>query len=102
MPHGKAVRQHLKYVDLYSLEENYQGVTYADMLAVREELVPLILPDGDEASAVWFDALMYGIELAYLIDKKYRHARSDLQKRIAGIASVANISEIQAQSEFID
>lgn len=97
-----AVRQHLKYVDLYSFEENYQGVTYADTLTVREELAPLILPDGDEASAVRFDALMYGIELAYLIGKKYRRARNDLQKRVEGVASVANIPEIQAQSEFID
>lgn len=59
-----AVRQHLKYVDLYATEANYQVLTYEDTLIVREEVAPLILPDGDEASAVRFDALMYGIELA--------------------------------------
>ena len=77
-----AVRQHLKYVDMYSNEENYQGVSYEDTLVVREELAPLILPDGDEASAVRFDALMYGIELAYLAGKKYRKARTDLMKKV--------------------
>ena len=97
-----AVRQHLKYVDLYSSEENYNALTYEDTLIVREEVAPLILPDGDEASAVRFDALMYGIELAYLVGKKYTRARSDLHKKVAGIASVANIPEIQAQSEFIN
>ncbi|MCR4637241.1 MAG: DEAD/DEAH box helicase family protein [Butyrivibrio sp.] len=96
-----AVRQHLKYVDLYSSEDNYKGITYEDTLLVREELAPLILPDGDEVSAVRFDALMYGIELAYLAGKKYSRARTDLMSRVAGIASVANIPEIQAKSEFI-
>ena len=96
-----AVRQHLKYVELYSLESNYNALTYEDTLIVREEVAPLILPDGDEASAVRFDALMYGIELAYLVGKKYSKARTDLYKKVAGIASVANIPEIQAQSDLI-
>lgn len=97
-----AVRQHLKYVDLYSLESNYNALTYEDTLIVREEVAPLILPDGDEASAVRFDALMYGIELAYLVGKKYSRARIDLRKKVAGIANVANIPEIQAQSELVN
>lgn len=97
-----AVRQHLKYVDLYSSEENYNALTYEDTLIVKEEVAPLILSDGDEASAVRFDALMYGIELAYLAGKKYSRARSDLHKKIAGIASVANIPEIQAQTDLIN
>ena len=97
-----AVRQHLKYVDLYSSESNYNVLTYEDTLIVREEVAPLIFPDGDEASAVRFDALMYGIELAYLVGKKYSKARKDLYKKVAGIANVANIPEIQAQSDLIN
>lgn len=96
-----AVRQHLKYVELYSDETNYQGITYEDTLIVREEVAPLIIPDADEASAVRFDALMYGIELAYLIGKKYTRARGDLMKKVKGIAGVANIPEIQAQADYI-
>ncbi len=97
-----AVRQHVKYVDLYVDTKNYQTLTYEDTLIVREELCPLILPDGDEVSAVRFDALMYGIELAYLAGKKYTRARSDLMKKIQGIASVANIPEVSAQSDLIN
>lgn len=97
-----AVRQHLKYVDMYSNEENYQGVSYEDTLVVREELAPLIQPDGDEASAVRFDALMYGIELAYLAGKKYGKARKDLMKKVDAIAGVANIPEIMVQAELIN
>lgn len=97
-----AVRQHLKYVDLYSDQSNYQTLSYEDTLLVREELAPLILPDGDEASAVRFDALMYGIELAYLIGKKYGKARSDLLKKVSAISTVANIPEIMVQAELIN
>ncbi len=97
-----AVRQHLKYVDLYSDQSNYQALSYEDTLLVREELAPLILPDGDEASAVRFDALLYGIELAYLIGKKYGKARSDLLKKVSAISTVANIPEIMVQAELIN
>ena len=97
-----AVRQHLKYVDIYSSEENYNTLTFEDTLIVREEIAPLILPDGDEVNAVRFDALLYGIELAFLLGKKYRRARTDLYKKVEGIAQVANIPEIQAQSDMID
>ena len=96
-----AVRQHLKYVDLYANADNYTALTYEDTLIVCDEVAPLILPDGDEISAVRFDALMYGIELAYLAGKKYTRVRSDLMKRVSAIASVANIPEIQMKSELI-
>jgi len=97
-----AVKQHLKYVDLYSDIKNYDTLSYEDTLIIKDELAPLILPDEDEASAVRFDALMYGIELAYLIGKKYTRARSDLFKKVSYIASVANIPEIMAQSDLIN
>ena len=97
-----AVRQHIKYVDLYSSADNYNSLSYENTLQIREELAPLILPDDDEPSAVRFDALMYGIELAYLIGKKYTRARSDLIKKVRGVASVANIPEIQSRTELIE
>ena len=65
-----AVRQHLKYVDTYSTEKNYQSITFEDTLMVREELAPLIMPDGDETSAVRFDALMYGMVVIEVIFSK--------------------------------
>ena len=70
-------------------------------LCVRR-LHHLFYRNGDEVNAIRFDALMYGIELAYLVGKKYTKARSDLYKKVAGIASVANIPEIQVQADFIN
>ncbi len=97
-----AVRQHLKYVELYSNPDNYQALTYEDTLIIGQELAPLIIPDEDDAKAVRFDALMYGIELAYLAGKKFGRYRSDLYKKVSAVASVANIPEIMAQSDLIE
>ncbi len=98
-----AVKQHLKYVDLYSNEDNYKVLTYEDTLIIADELAPLVTPDNDDASAVRFDALMYGIELAYLIGKKYSRARKDLMHKVSAIASVGStIPEITAETELIN
>ncbi len=97
-----AVRQHLKYVDLYAEQKNYQTLTYEDTLIVRDELAPLIEPENDDAKALRFDALMYGIELAYLVGKTHSKARHDLIKKVNGIAGVANIPEIMAQADLIN
>lgn len=97
-----AVRQHLKYVELYSNTDNYVSLTYENTLTMGEELAPLIIPDKYEPKAVRFDALMYGIELAYLAGKPYSKARSDLTKKINAVASVANIPEIMAQADFLN
>ena len=96
-----AVRQHLKYVEMYSDETNYQALTYGDTVTVKEEVSPLIQPEEDEANAVRFDGLMYRIELAYLMGKKDIKARGDLRKKVKGVAGVANIPEIQAQTDLI-
>lgn len=97
-----SVRQHLKYVELYANPDNYTVLSYEDTLIIKSELVPLIRPDEDDPKAMRFDALMYGIELAYLMGKKYTRARSDLYKKVKGIAGVANIPEIKAQTELIN
>ena len=40
-----AVRQHLKYVELYSNADNYNALTYEDTLLMGQELAPLITPE---------------------------------------------------------
>ena len=97
-----AVKQHLKYVELFSDPENYKALTYEDTLNIGHELAPLIEPEHDDAKALRFDALMYGIELAYLVGKKYTRARRDLIKKVTAVASVANIPEIMMQAELIN
>lgn len=97
-----AVRQHIRYVDQFSSEEGYRGLTFEDTLLVKDEVAPYILPEDEDASAVRFDALLYGLELACLDGKKYARGRTDLRKKVSSIAEVANIPAIQAQSELIE
>ncbi|MBR3738824.1 MAG: DEAD/DEAH box helicase family protein [Clostridia bacterium] len=96
-----AVRQHLKYVEMFSSPENFQALTYENTLMMEQELAPLVIPDQDDPKALRFDALMYGIELAYLAGKKYSRARHDLMAKVSAVAQVANIPAIMAQSELI-
>lgn len=97
-----AVRQHLKYVELYADPKSYQALTYEDTLLMGQELAPLIVPESGDPKALRFDALIYGIELAYLAGKKYTRARRDLIKRVTAVASIANIPEIMMQADLID
>ena len=97
-----AVRQHLRYVEKFADPESYASLSYENTLHLKEEVAPLLYPDEDEASAVRFDALMYGIELASLAGKKYAKARSDLFKKVSDVAGVANIPEIRSQSELLE
>ena len=97
-----AVRPPLRYVERFSNPESYVSLSNQDLYDIKNELAPLILPDNDEPKAVRFDALMYGIELCYLNGKTLGRRKKDLMKNVAAIASVANIPEINAQSELID
>ncbi len=97
-----AVRQHLKYVEKFSVPEQYNALTYEDTLMIGAEVAPLILPDADDPKALRFDALMYGIELAYLAGRKYSRARRDLFQKVSAVAGVANIPEIMEQKELIE
>lgn len=97
-----AVKQHLRYVERFSEPESYNSLSNQDIYDIKDEVAPLIIPDEDEAKAVRFDALMYGIELAYLEGKSFGRRKSDLFKKVAAVASVANIPKIMAQSELIN
>ena len=97
-----AVRQHLRYVERFSSEKGFESLSYEDTPIIRDEVAPLVTPDKDDAKAVRFDALLYGIELAYLTGQKYTRARNDLIKKVAAVAGVANIPEIKSQTELIN
>lgn len=96
-----AVRQHLRYIDQFSKREGYEALTYENTLQLAEEIAPLILPYEDDSSAVRFDALMYGLELAYTLGKTYSKARNDLAKKVYAVSRVATIPAVSAKSDLI-
>jgi len=101
-----AVRQHLRCVERFTDPESYRALTYEDTLLMKQELAPLIQPDADDAKALRFDALVYGIELACLVGKKYARGRSDLVKKATAIyamtSSSGKIPEIERQKPFLE
>ena len=97
-----AVKQHLKYVEMYSNHESYKLITYENTLDIKRELAPLIEPEDDNAIALRFDALMYGIELAYLMNKKDGRRYKDLKDKVKSISKIANIPEIIEQKDIIN
>ncbi len=97
-----AVKLHLEYVEKYSRKDSFNAMSFEETIIIKEELAPLIYPDADDPKALRFDALMYGIELAYLVGKTYSRAKTDLFKKVSAVASVSNIPEIETQREFIN
>ncbi|MBR0225016.1 MAG: DEAD/DEAH box helicase family protein [Thermoguttaceae bacterium] len=96
------VAQHLQYVDRYSARESYNAISYEETRKVREELAPLTEPIHDDPHALRFDALMYGIELAWLAGESLKRGFKDLRRKVEGVKRVANIRAIAAQSELIE
>lgn len=97
-----AVKQHLKFVELYTSPNRYQSLSYEDTLMVQQELAPLLLPEPDDPKALRFDALLYGMELAHLAGLPYNRAHHDLMKKAEALSKIANVPEIAAQSALLE
>ena len=97
-----AVKQHLRYVDLFGSKKTYEVLTYENVLQIASEISPLILPEEDEYTAVRFDALMYQIELAYLVNKKANKPKSDLMRKVSALTHYGTIPAVTAQKAFLD
>lgn len=97
-----AVKQHLKFVELYTSPNRYQSLSYEDTLMMQQELAPLLLPEPDDPKALRFDALLYGMELAHLAGLPYNRAHHDLLQKADALSKIANVPEIEAQSALLE
>ncbi len=97
-----SVKQHLKFIDLYSDKKSFEVLTPLDLQQLSEEIAPMILPYGDEISAVRFDALMYGIELGYIAGNTYSKGIKDLMGKVRAVAKVGTIPAVKEQKDFIN
>lgn len=97
-----AVKQHLKFIDLYSDAKNFQVLTPVDLQQLAEEIAPMILPYEDEIGAVRFDALMYAIELGHIAGNTYTRGIKDLMGKVRAVSYVGTIPAVQAQKDFIN
>lgn len=96
-----AVRQHLREVERFSDPQSYEPLSYEDTLVIEKEVAPLVLPDKEDAAALRFDALLYGMELAILEGRATKRGRNDVMKKAAAVAKVANIPEVRDKAELL-
>ena len=91
-------------MERYADPASYAALTYEDVLALKDEVAPLVYPDQepDDVGAQRFDALLYQMELALLAEKNFGRARADLVKKAAALSRIGNIPAIQAQGGLID
>ena len=97
-----AVKQHLRYVELYSERSSFDKLVPMDLQQLETEIAPLILPYDDEICAVRFDALMYAIELGYITGKRYTRGISDLIGKVRTVSKIGTIPAVTAQKDFIN
>lgn len=97
-----SVKQHLKFIDLYSDKKSFEVLTPLDLQQLAEEVAPLVLPYEDEISAVRFDALMYSIELGCIVGNTYSKGIKDLMGKVRAVARVGTIPAVKEQKDFIN
>lgn len=97
-----SVRQHIKFVDLYSNEKVFDILTPFDLQQLKEEIAPIVLPYEDEICAVRFDALMYAIELGCLAGNTYSKGIKDLMGKARALSKISSIPAVTAEKVFIN
>ncbi|CAB1247622.1 Type I restriction-modification system R subunit [Ruminococcaceae bacterium BL-4] len=96
-----AVKQHLRIIDKYQTENDFDTLTYENTLQIAEHIAPLVLPTGDDISAARFDMLIYQIELAMMTEKTCTRAKNDVVRKASALAKYGTIPAVAKQQELI-
>ncbi|MDF3005083.1 MAG: type restriction enzyme EcoKI subunit [Oscillospiraceae bacterium] len=97
-----AVKQHLRIIDKYQSESDFNTLTYENTLQIAEHIAPLVPPTGDDSSAARFDMLLYQIELAILADKSAKRAKNDVARKATELSKYGSIPAIAQQKNLIE
>ena len=97
-----AVKQHLRIIDKYQSEEDFDTLTYENTLQIAEHIAPLVPPTGDDSSADRFDMLLYQIELAMLDQKNATRAKNDVARKAEALTKYGNIPAVAQQKELLE
>lgn len=96
-----AVKQHLRIIDKYRTEQDFDTLTYENTLQIAEHVAPLVLPAGGDVSAARFDMLIYQIELAAMTEKSCKRAQNDVVRKASALAQYASIPAVAEQQKLI-
>ena len=96
------VKQHLRFIDKYQSEADFDALSYENTLQIAEHIAPLVLPSRDDATAARFDQLIYQIELAILAQKSYKRAKNDVLLKAEELSKYGTIPDIAQQKDLLD
>lgn len=98
-----AVKQHLKIIDKFQIENDFSALTFENTLQIAEHIAPLIAPakDGDTAAAR-FDQLIYQMELALLSEKSFKRAKNDVIRKAEDLSKYATIPAIAEKKDLLE
>lgn len=97
-----AVTQHLRYIDKYQTEADFDILTYENTLQIAEHIAPLILPETDDVAAARFDMLIYQIELAMLEGKSYERPKNDVIRKSELLSHYGTFPAVAEHKELIE
>ncbi|MDX9872268.1 MAG: DEAD/DEAH box helicase family protein, partial [Clostridia bacterium] len=97
-----AVKQHLRVIDKYLTEMDFETLTYENTLQIAEHIAPLVLPTGDDIAAARFDMLIYQIELAMLSEKSSKRAKNDVVHKARELSKYGTIPAVAQQQDLIE
>ncbi|HHW61998.1 MAG TPA: DEAD/DEAH box helicase family protein [Syntrophomonadaceae bacterium] len=95
------VKQHLRFVDRYSVIEAWNNLGIIDVSEIKEHISPLIIPDSEDEMAKRFDYLVFTIELAYLLGKPANRAKDNVVKTAYALSSLSTIPQVLDKKEII-
>lgn len=97
-----AVKQHLRVIDKYQTENDFDTLTYENTLQIAEHVAPLVLPTDDDISAARFDMLVYQIEFAMMTEKSCKRAKNDVVRKASALEKYGTIPAVAEQQELIE
>ena len=97
-----AVKQHLRVIDKYQSEDDFNALTYENTLRIAEHIAPLASPTSEDISAARFDMLIYQIELAMLVQKSCKRAKNDVIRKATELSKYGTIPAVAREQELIE
>ena len=96
------VRMHLKYVEIYKNESEWNTIGAVAQDDIRKHIAPLMTSYGDDELAKRFDIVMYNIALAYLQNNNATKGIKNVISTAEKLSKLGTIPQVQAQKHMIE
>ena len=99
-----AVKQHIRYVDMYGIKKTYDTLTFEDINIMAEHIAPLLQIDENhmETDALRFDELMVKLELFTLSGKNRKKGENDVVRKAKALLNYGTIPDVKEQFDLLN